>query len=143
MGQGIVKAICTSKKKGMQKKYVQSATFIENHGIEGDGHAGDWDRQVSLLAAEVIADFNAKGAAVHDGAFGENLIIEGFDLINLPVGTELRCNDVKLKLTKIGKECHTKCHIYHRMGDCIMPRNGVFSIVTEGGTINVGDPITY
>ncbi|MCL2559341.1 MAG: MOSC domain-containing protein [Turicibacter sp.] len=134
----VVKAICISKRKGTQKTYVEEAKFIADHGIEQDAHAGNWHRQVSLLAYETIADFNARGADVHDGAFGENLIVEGLDLVNLPVGTRLKCQDVELEITQIGKDCHVRCHIFHKMGDCIMPTNGVFAKVVKGGIVRVG-----
>lgn len=140
---GTIKSICVSARKGTQKEYVEEAIFIENHGIENDAHAGDWHRQVSLLAQEEIADFNARGANVYDGAFGENLIVEGIDLVNLSVGTKLQCQDVELELTQIGKQCHVRCHIYHKMGECIMPKSGVFAKVVKGGKIHVGDEMTW
>ena len=134
-------AICTSEKKGTQKQQVETAMLRENHGIEGDAHAGNWHRQVSLLGLEKIEDFRARGAEVKFGAFGENLVIEGFDFRNLPVGTRFRIGDVLLEMTQIGKECHTHCAIYHMVGDCIMPREGVFAKVVHGGAIKVGDEV--
>lgn len=98
-------------------------------------------RQVSLLPFEKIEDFKSKGAQVSNGSFGENLIVEGFDLRSLPIGTLFRCNDVVLELTQIGKQCHAHCAIYHTMGDCIMPREGVFTRVVHGGVISEGDTI--
>ncbi len=136
---GEVLAVCTSNRKGIQKTNVQSAVFVENHGIKGDAHAGSWHRQVSLISAEKIEDFRRKGASVEYGAFGENLVVEGIDFRSLPVGTRLRCADVLLEMTQIGKDCHTHCAIYHQVGDCIMPREGVFARVLKGGTIRVGD----
>ena len=109
---GKVHAICISEKKGTQKSFIEEATFIENFGIENDAHAGKWHRQVSLLAYEKIADFNSRGAEVKDGAFGENLVVEGIDFTSLPIGTIFKCNDVELELTQIGKECHHHCLIY-------------------------------
>lgn len=138
---GKVLAICISEVRGTQKSPVSSAKFIEEWGIDGDAHAGKWHRQVSLLSAEKIDDFKAKGAPVLDGAFGENLVVEGFDFKNLPVGTKFKCNDVVLEMTQIGKECHAHCQIYKVMGDCIMPREGVFARVLRGGMINVGDTL--
>lgn len=135
-------AICTSENKGTQKEQVQSAVLRENHGIEGDAHAGNWHRQVSLLGLEKIEEFRARGAEVEFGAFGENLVIEGFDFRNLPVGTRFRIGDVLLEMTQIGKECHTHCAIYHLVGDCIMPREGVFAKVLQGGEVKVGDEVT-
>ena len=139
---GTVLAVCISEKKGTQKKNVGSAQFIEDWGIEGDAHAGKWHRQVSLLSAEKINDFRARGAVVEDGAFGENLVVEGYDFKALPIGTKFQCNDVILELTQIGKECHSHCEIYKAMGECIMPREGVFTRVLHGGTISVGDQLT-
>ncbi len=136
---GKVLAVCTSDVRGIQKKNVNSGVFSVEYGIEGDAHAGKWHRQVSLLSAEKIDEFNAKGAGVIPGAFGENLVVEGFDFQSLPVGTLLRAGDVLLEMTQIGKECHTHCAIYHKMGECIMPTQGVFARVLEGGTISVGD----
>jgi len=136
---GIVRAICISERKGTQKTFVKEANFIENYGIEHDAHAGNWHRQVSLLAYDTIADFNKEGADVKDGAFGENLIVEGIDLTTLPIGTKFTCNQVELELTQIGKECHTCCGIYYKMGSCIMPTDGVFAKVLKGGMIRVGD----
>lgn len=139
---GKIIAVCVSEKKGTQKKNVGSAVLVAGHGIENDAHAGNWHRQVSLLSYEKVEDFRAKGAVVDDGAFGENLVISGFDFKTLPIGTKFRCNDVILELTQIGKECHAHCAIYHAMGDCIMPREGVFTKVLHGGTVSVGDEFT-
>ena len=136
---GKVLAVCISEKKGTQKKNIQEASFIEDVGIEKDAHAGKWPRQVSLLSYEKIEDFRNRGAEVADGAFGENLVVSGFDFKNLPIGTRFRCNDVVLELTQIGKECHHGCEIFKKMGDCIMPREGVFTRVIHGGKIRVGD----
>ena len=136
---GTVLAVCTSEKKGTQKQNVHRAEFVVDHGIAGDAHAGKWHRQVSLLSADKIDAFRAKGAKVDDGAFGENLIVRGIDFRALPIGTLLRCGDVLLELTQRGKECHSHCAIYHAVGDCIMPREGVFARVLEGGVIGEGD----
>lgn len=136
---GIVTAVCTSDIKGVQKKDVGSIELIEDFGISTDAHAGKWHRQVSLLSQEKVDEFNAKGADVIAGAFGENILVRGFDFKSLPVGTRFQCNDVILEMTQIGKECHSHCQIYHKMGTCIMPREGVFAKVLHGGTINTGD----
>ena len=136
---GKVIAVCTSDRKGIQKKDVNTAHFSAEWGIDGDAHAGKWHRQISLLSADKIEAFNKRGANVIPGAFGENLVVEGFDFRALPVGTLLRCNDVLLEMTQIGKECHSHCEIYKKMGECIMPREGVFARVLEPGTISVGD----
>ncbi len=138
---GTVKAVCTSSVKGIQKSEVDSVKLCADWGIEDDAHAGSWHRQVSLLPYEKIEDFKARGADVSNGSFGENIIVEGFDLKSLPVGTRLRSGNVKLELTQIGKECHARCAIYHKMGDCIMPREGAFCKVLQGGTIRPGDEI--
>ena len=136
---GKVIAICTSPARGTQKVSQASAEFVVDWGIQGDAHAGNWHRQVSLLGAEKISAFNEKGAGVQPGAFGENLVVEGFDFRALPVGTLLRCGPVLLEMTQIGKECHSHCEIFKKMGDCIMPREGVFARVLEPGRISVGD----
>lgn len=133
--------ICISEKKGTQKHEVESARLIPNYGIENDAHAGKWHRQVSLLNFEKIEEFRAKGVDVSFGAFGENLIIDEFDFRSLPVGTRFKIGDVLLELTQIGKECHSHCAIYHAVGDCIMPREGVFTEVLVGGDIKVGDEV--
>lgn len=139
---GKVTAICTSPARGTQKAFQASAEFVADWGIQGDAHAGHWHRQVSLLSADKIEQFNQKGAGVGPGAFGENLVVEGFDFRALPVGTLLRCGPVLLEITQIGKECHSHCEIFKKMGDCIMPREGVFARVLEPGTICVGDEMT-
>lgn len=139
---GTVLAVCTSAEKGVQKRDVHSAHFTPEWGIDGDAHAGKWHRQVSLLSADKIEAFRAKGAEVVYGDFGENLVVSGFDFRSLPVGTLLRCGEVLLEMTQIGKECHSHCAIYKTMGDCIMPREGVFARVLEGGTITVGDEMS-
>ena len=138
---GRIKAICISEKKGTQKTEVPEAELIVDYGIKGDAHAGKWHRQVSLLGYEKIEAFKEKGAQVDNGAFGENIIVEGFDLRNTPVGTRFQIGDALLELTQIGKECHSHCAIYHAVGDCIMPREGVFTKVLKGGIIHKGDEI--
>ena len=138
---GNVLAVCVSTEKGTQKQNVGTAVFVEDWGIEGDAHAGKWHRQVSLLSHEKIEAFRARGAQVEDGAFGENLVVSGINFRSLPLGTKFQCNDVVLELTQIGKECHNGCEIYKIMGDCIMPREGVFTRVLHGGSISVGDTL--
>lgn len=136
---GIVMEICISKQRGTRKQPISSAQLKSDYGIVGDAHAGNWHRQVSLLQQEKIDAFQEKGITVTPGVFGENLVVSGIDFRSLPVGTLLRCGDVLLEMTQIGKECHTHCAIYHQTGDCIMPREGVFAKVLQGGTIAVGD----
>ncbi len=138
---GNVIAVCISEQKGTQKKNVGTARVLEDWGIEHDAHAGKWHRQVSLLSLERIEEFRARGAQVDYGAFGENLVVSGYDFKTLPIGTKFRCNDVLLELTQVGKECHSHCEIYKVMGDCIMPREGVFTRVLRGGTVSVGDTL--
>ena len=137
-----VLAICISKHKGTLKNEVSEANFIEEFGIEGDAHAGKWHRQVSLLALEKIEDFRNKGGNVDFGAFGENLVVDGIELHKLPVGQQLQVGEVLLEVTQIGKECHDKCAIYYQVGECIMPKNGIFTRVLKGGKVKVGDQCT-
>ncbi|MBQ6059574.1 MAG: MOSC domain-containing protein [Clostridia bacterium] len=140
-GEGRVLAVCISDKKGIQKSQMPEIRLIEDWGIEGDAHAGNWHRQVSLLAFEKIEAFRSRGANVEFGAFGENLVVEGFDLRTVPVGTRFKVGEALLELTQIGKECHSHCEIYKVMGDCIMPREGVFAKVLKGGTVRPGDRV--
>lgn len=139
---GKVIAVCISPEKGTQKTAVAEGNFIEDYGIEGDAHAGKWHRQVSLLSYDKIEAFRQRGAQVEDGAFGENLVVEGIGFSVLPVGTRLACGEVILEVTQIGKECHHGCAIFQQMGDCIMPREGVFAKVIQGGKIRPGDEMT-
>ena len=139
---GTIKAICTSAKKGTAKRQVAQAVLLENHGIEGDAHAGNWHRQVSLLSDDKIQAFKARGALVAYGCFGENLVVDAIDFATLPVGTRITCNDLLLEISQIGKECHDRCQIYHTMGECIMPTQGVFAKVLKGGTLKIGDTMT-
>jgi len=139
--KGIVKAICVSEARGVQKEYREKAVLVKGWGIEGDAHGGDWHRQVSLLPYEEVKKFNERGAGVSHGDFGENIVMEGVNLRDLPVGSVIRIGDAALRITQIGKECHTHCQIYRKMGDCIMPREGVFARVEAGGGIAVGDAV--
>ena len=138
---GNIVAVCISEKKGTAKQNVGSCRFIENWGLEKDAHAGNWHRQVSLLSYDEVEKFRQRGANVADGAFGENLLVKGFDFKTYPVGTIFRCNDVVLEITQIGKKCHSECEIFHMVGDCIMPREGVFARVLHGGEIRVDDEL--
>lgn len=134
-------AVCTSDRKGIQKENINSCEFKTDWGLNGDSHAGAWHRQVSLLSYDKVKEFQKRneGFPIPHGAFGENLVVEGINFSSLPVGTKFKCNDVILEMTQIGKECHQGCAIRHAMGDCIMPREGVFAKVIQGGTISVGD----
>ena len=138
---GTIRAICISEQKGTQKHEIPEALVVKDWGISGDAHAGNWHRQVSLLGLEQIEEFRARGADVAFGAFGENLVVDGFHFRKLPVGTVFKAGDVVLEMTQIGKECHSHCEIYKKMGDCIMPREGVFAKVLRGGVIHTGDEI--
>ena len=136
---GIIHAICISEVRGVQKHAIPEADLTPEWGIVGDAHAGDWHRQVSLLSFEKIEAFRQRGAIVPFGAFGENLVVDNFDFATLPVGTQLSCGDALLEITQIGKECHDRCQIYEKMGECIMPTQGVFARVLRGGSVKVGD----
>ncbi|SHN57902.1 MOSC domain-containing protein [Desulfitobacterium chlororespirans] len=139
---GKIIAVCTSPKKGMRKKNIGEGTLQVKFGIEGDAHGGDWHRQVSLLAMESIQKMQAKGLDVGPGDFAENLTTEGIDLVSLPLGTKLKIGENGLgEVTQIGKECHARCAIYYQAGDCVMPREGIFIRVLEGGPVRVGDSI--
>ena len=140
--QGIIKAVCISEEKGTEKHPVDSVHLTQNHGIDGDAHAGHWHRQVSLLSYEKVEAFNRRGGMVTDGAFGENLLVSGIDFRTLPIGTVFRTPETELRLTQIGKECHSHCAIFHRVGMCIMPHEGVFAEVLKGGTVRPGEIMT-
>jgi len=137
-----VVSLAKSKKKGTRKDLVDSARLITEHGIEGDAHAGDWHRQVSLLASESIEASRAAGLEVSFGDFAENIATSGVDWKTMPVGTRVKVGDtVLLEITQIGKECIRKCAIFYQAGDCIMPREGIFARVLKGGMIRSGDTI--
>ncbi|MCT4507625.1 MAG: MOSC domain-containing protein [Tepidibacter sp.] len=138
---GKILGVCISEKKGVQKVNVGKVELVKNHGLKKDAHAGNWHRQVSLLSWEKIEDFKNRGGQVKDGDFGENLIVQGIDLAKLPVGTKLKINEAELEVTQIGKECHQHCAIYHAVGDCIMPREGIFARVLNGGVVQINDVI--
>ena len=137
-----VVAVCISERKGTQKHEVPEIQLKINHGILGDAHAGNWHRQVSLLAQESVDKMKAVFPDIPVGAFAENILTEGLTLYTLPVGTRLRVGEVLLEVTQIGKECHAHCAIRQQVGDCVMPREGIFAIVLEEGTIRSGDAIT-
>lgn len=140
--QASVVAVCISTNKGERKRPVASVTLQGEHGIVGDAHAGPWHRQVSLLATESIAKMRALGLDVDSGDFAENITTAGVDLVALPIGTCLTIGTATLEVTQIGKECHNRCAIYEQAGDCVMPKEGIFAKVLEGGTIVPGDPLT-
>ena len=139
---GTVIAVCISERKGEKKQDVQKAVLRANHGIEGDAHAGDWHRQVSLLADESVDTMRGKGVELGPGDFAENLTVRGIDLKQLAIGQRLKVgNTVILEITQKGKECHNDCAIKKQVGDCVMPREGVFAKVIEGGEVKVGDEV--
>ena len=136
-------AVCRSKKKGERKSDVGCGELLKGFGLVGDAHGGDWHRQVSLLAMESIEKMRNAGLDVGPGDFAENLTTQGVDLYSLPIGTRLLVGKTALlEITQIGKECHDRCAIYHQAGDCVMPREGIFAVVLEGGPVAVGDAIT-
>jgi len=137
-----VVAVCISENKGERKTPVDSVELRENHGIVGDAHAGDWHRQVSLLASESIDKMKALGLDVDSGDFAENITTIGIELVTLPVGARLKVGETLLEVTQIGKECHTRCAIFYQAGDCVMPKEGIFARVITGGVIRPGDDIS-
>jgi len=139
--KGKVVAVCVSDKKGTVKKNVGSGMLRVNWGLEGDAHAGDWHRQVSLLAWESIETMRAKGLKVREGSFAENITTEGLELHTLPIGTQLRLGTALVEVTQIGKVCHSHCAIYYAAGDCVMPREGIFVKVLEPGEVCTGDVV--
>ena len=136
---GTIVAVSMSENKGERKTPVAAVELREGHGIVGDAHAGEWHRQVSLLAQESIRKMQALGLAVSAGDFAENITTEGLDLVSLPVGARLSLGDTVVEVTQIGKECHTRCAIYYQAGDCVMPKEGIFARVVRGGTVRPGE----
>ena len=137
---GKILAICTSPRRGTLKTPVPSAVLTPEWGIVGDAHGGSWPRQVSLLSAEKIEAFRQK-LWVDYGAFGENLVVEGFDLATLPVPSFFAIGDAVLEMTQIGKECHSDCAIKQAVGRCVMPTEGIFAVVVREGVVRPGDEI--
>ncbi|OGR32203.1 MAG: molybdenum cofactor sulfurase [Desulfuromonadales bacterium GWD2_61_12] len=141
--QGEIVAVCISPGKGERKRDQGAGILVENFGLADDGHAGDWHRQVSLLANESVDKMRAAGLDVGPGDFAENLTTRGIDLCTLAIGTRLRVGpEAILEVTQIGKECHTRCAIYYQAGDCVMPKEGIFARVIKGGPVRRGDAIT-
>jgi MOSC domain-containing protein YiiM len=138
---GEIVAVCISAAKGERKTPVAKVLLQENHGIVDDAHAGDWHRQISLLAKESIDKMRTMGLDVDNGDFAENLTTLGIDLPALPIGSRLRIGEVLLEVTQIGKECHTRCAIFHQAGDCVMPKEGIFARVLHGGEITPGSQL--
>ena len=140
--QGRVLSVNISNKKGEIKHDIGRSILVEQSGLSGDAHAGFQHRQVSLLSEASIRKIRDKGLDVQFGDFAENLTISGIELFTLPLGTRLKVgNDVLLEITQIGKVCHERCHIFHQVGDCVMPREGVFAAVIKGGDVQVGDEV--
>jgi MOSC domain-containing protein YiiM len=140
--KGKVISVNVSDKKGEKKHNIDKCSLLEGHGLEQDAHAGPWHRQVSLLATESIEKIRKMGLNVNPGDFAENLTTEGVELPTLPIGTRLMIGgSVLMRVTQIGKECHTRCAIFQQVGDCVMPKEGIFTEVLTGGEIKVGDEI--
>jgi MOSC domain-containing protein YiiM len=143
MIQGKIVAVSISDRKGEKKHNIDQARLKMDHGLEQDAHAGDWHRQVSLLDMQSIARIREKGLDVDPGNFAENITTDGIRLWELPIGTHLQLGgQVVVEVTQIGKECHNRCAIFHQVGDCVMPREGIFAKVLQEGTIRPGDTIT-
>ncbi len=134
-------AVCISENKGERKTPVPSVELLPEHGVKGDAHAGEWHRQVSLLAMESIEKMKRLGLDVDSGDFAENITTRGIELVKLPVGSRLKLGEATVEVTQIGKECHNRCAIYHQAGDCVMPKEGIFAKVLLGGDVKVGDQI--
>jgi len=138
---GTIISLNISTEKGVVKNPVDKVELVVDHGIEGDAHAGKWHRQVSLLAEESIDFMRAKGLELDPGVFAENITTKGIELVSLPVGTRLVAGETELEVTQIGKKCHKGCAIFQQVGDCIMPREGIFAKVIIPGTVRCGDSI--
>lgn len=137
-----VLAVNISREKGVIKTPVKEGMFLENHGLQDDAHAGDWHRQVSLLGQESVDKIKALGIEnLEAGIFAENILTEGIVLYELPIGTKLQVGETIQEVTQIGKKCHHGCEIFKKVGDCVMPREGIFTRVLKGGTIREGDSI--
>ena len=136
-----VVSVSISEQKGMRKTPVTSALLKQEHGLAGDAHAGDWHRQVSLLAMESIEKMQRMGLDVHPGDFAENITTEGIELTALPVGSRLSLGEAEVEITQIGKTCHTRCALYQQAGDCVMPKEGVFARVLREGIVKTGDHV--
>lgn len=136
-----VKAVCVSEKKGTRKEAVPSIQVLVDHGIVGDAHAGNWHRQISLLARESIDKIKDLGLELTPGVFAENIVTEGICLVDLPIGTRLQVGETILEVTQIGKECHNDCAIKRTAGKCVMPTEGIFAVVVKKGEIVPGDII--
>ena len=139
--KGKIISVNVSDNKGEKKHNIERCLLTEGHGLDSDAHAGSWHRQVSLLATESIEKIRKMGLDVKPGDFAENLTTEGIELPTLPIGTKLRVGEVLMKVTQIGKECHTRCAIFQQVGECVMPTEGIFTEVVAGGEVSVGDEV--
>lgn len=140
--KGKILAVCQSKEKGTVKVDIREGLLLEDYGLQNDAHAGKWHRQISLLNIDSINKIKEMGWELKPGDFAENLTVEGLELFQLPLGTRLKIGEnVLLEVTQIGKECHQGCEIRKKVGDCIMPREGIFARVLKGGRVKVGDSI--
>lgn len=136
-----MRAVCISEQKGTKKHPVERAVLVKEHGIVGDAHSGTWHRQVSLLSYEKVKEFESNGIQIQAGDFGENLLVEDFNRDEIMVGMRLKCGQIMLEVTQIGKTCHTHCAIHQQVGACIMPKEGIFAKVLSGGVIHPGDEL--
>lgn len=139
---GRIIAVCRSERKGVRKYDVGEGFLREGFGLEGDAHGGDWHRQVSLLALSSIEKMRARGLDVGPGDFAENLTVEGLEVASLPVGARVEAGEALLEITQVGKECHSGCAIFKQVGECIMPREGVFARVVRAGRVRSGDRVS-
>ena len=137
-----IAAICISDVRGIQKHEIPEAFLKKDWGIEGDAHAGNWHRQISLLAEESVDKMRALGLTLQPGDFAENILTRGLELKSLPIGTRLRVGETLLEVTQIGKKCHNDCEIKKLTGSCVMPTEGIFAIVLQEGEIRPGDTVT-
>lgn len=138
---GKVVAVCKSEKKGLKKQSIGQGTLVAGSGLLGDAHAGDWHRQISLLANESVDKMRELGAVLKPGDFAENITTQGIDLVHLPVGTKLTIGETLVEVTQIGKKCHHDCEIFKQVGKCVMPTEGIFARVLKGGEVREGDEI--
>ncbi|MGA8942855.1 MAG: molybdenum cofactor synthesis domain-containing protein [Thermoactinomyces sp.] len=139
---GRIVAVCKSEQKGVKKQNVRRGLLIASKGLQGDAHAGDWHRQISLLGIESIQKMRELGADVKPGDFAENLTTQGINLVKFPVGTKLKTGESLIEITQIGKKCHSHCTIHKQVGNCIMPKEGVFARVLKGGPVAENDEIS-
>ena len=141
--KGKIVSVNISEQKGEKKRNIGSCFLLKGRGLEGDAHAGFMHRQVSLISIEDIRTMMDKLPDLIPGSFAENLTTEGFDLSVLKIGDRLRVGETVLEVSQIGKECHTKCEVFKKTGDCIMPQKGIFTRVIRGGRVKTGDTVRF